>query len=71
MAARARAAFETTGTLAGGADAWRAALDGLLHRERALLADLDPDERRNLADLMRILLAPFDNELRLQVGGHS
>ena len=42
-----------------------AALDGLLRRERALLVGLDPGERRNLADLMRILLAPFDNELRL------
>src|SRR5512146_410253 len=40
-----------------------AALDGLLRREQALLAALDPGERRNLADLMRILLAPFDNEL--------
>jgi DNA-binding MarR family transcriptional regulator len=39
-----------------------AALDRLLHRERALLAGLDPGERRSLADLMRILLAPFDNE---------
>ena len=37
-----------------------AALAGLLRRERALLADLDDAERRNLADLMRILLAPFD-----------
>jgi len=45
-----------------------AALDGLLRRERVLLAGLDPGERQNLADLMRILLAPFDNELRLQVG---
>src|SRR5690348_5277810 len=47
-----------------------AALDGLPRRERALLVGLDPGERRNLADLMRILLAPFDNELRLQVGGY-
>ena len=31
-----------------------AALDGLLRRERALLVGLDPGERRNLADLMRI-----------------
>src|SRR5689334_1801000 len=46
-----------------------AALDGLLRREQALLAALDPGERRNLADLMRILLAPFDNELSLKVGG--
>jgi DNA-binding MarR family transcriptional regulator len=44
-----------------------AALDGLLHRERMLLARLDPGERGNLADLMRILLAPFDNELGFEI----
>jgi DNA-binding MarR family transcriptional regulator len=37
-----------------------AALADLLRRERALLAGLDDDERRHLADTMRILLAPFD-----------
>jgi DNA-binding MarR family transcriptional regulator len=37
-----------------------AALADLLRRERALLAGLDPGERRRLADLMRVLLAPFD-----------
>jgi DNA-binding MarR family transcriptional regulator len=37
-----------------------AALAGLLGRERALLAGLDAGARRHLADLMRILLAPFD-----------
>lgn len=37
-----------------------AALADLLTRERALLAGLNAGERRNLADLMRILLAPFD-----------
>jgi DNA-binding MarR family transcriptional regulator len=37
-----------------------AALAGLLRRERALLAGLDTGERQHLADLMRILLAPFD-----------
>jgi DNA-binding MarR family transcriptional regulator len=37
-----------------------AALAGLLDRERALLAGLGAGERRRLADLMRILLAPFD-----------
>src|SRR6185437_11593542 len=37
-----------------------AALAGLLRRERALLAGLDDAERWHLADLMRILLAPFD-----------
>ena len=48
-----------------------AALAGLLRRERALLAGLDDAERRHLADLMRILLAPFDNELSLKVGGYG
>jgi DNA-binding MarR family transcriptional regulator len=37
-----------------------AALADLLRRERALLAGLDNDERQHLADMMRILLAPFD-----------
>jgi len=37
-----------------------AALADLLRRERALLAGLDRAERQQLADLMRILLAPFD-----------
>jgi DNA-binding MarR family transcriptional regulator len=37
-----------------------AALEDLLGRERALLAGLDSCERQHLADLMRILLAPFD-----------
>jgi DNA-binding MarR family transcriptional regulator len=37
-----------------------AALADLLRRERALLAGLDSDERRQLADTMRVLLAPFD-----------
>ncbi len=37
-----------------------AALDDLLRREQALLARLDREERQQLADLMRILLAPFD-----------
>jgi DNA-binding MarR family transcriptional regulator len=40
-----------------------AALADLLRRERALLAGLDSRERQQLADLMRILLAPFDAEL--------
>ncbi len=40
-----------------------AALADLLRRERVLLSGLDPGERRHLADLMRILLAPFDAEL--------
>jgi DNA-binding MarR family transcriptional regulator len=37
-----------------------AALAHLLRRERALLAGLDTAERDHLAELMRILLAPFD-----------
>jgi DNA-binding MarR family transcriptional regulator len=40
-----------------------AALADLLRRERALLASLNAGERRRLADLMRILLAPFDKVL--------
>ncbi len=39
-----------------------AALADLLHSERALLAGLDGRERRQLADLMRTLLVPFDND---------
>jgi len=38
-----------------------AALADLLRRERVLLAGLDTGERQQLADLMRILLAPFDD----------
>jgi DNA-binding MarR family transcriptional regulator len=37
-----------------------AALADLLRRERVLLAGLNAADRRKLADLMRILLAPFD-----------
>jgi DNA-binding MarR family transcriptional regulator len=37
-----------------------AALADLLQRERVLLAGLNTADRRRLADLMRILLAPFD-----------
>jgi DNA-binding MarR family transcriptional regulator len=37
-----------------------AALADLLRRERVLLAGLNAVDRRRLADLMRILLAPFD-----------
>jgi DNA-binding MarR family transcriptional regulator len=40
-----------------------AALAGLLRRERALLAGLDAGQRQHLADLMRILLIPFDAPL--------
>src|SRR5581483_11917429 len=37
-----------------------AALADLLGRERTLLAGLDTTDRKQLADLMRTLLAPFD-----------
>jgi DNA-binding MarR family transcriptional regulator len=37
-----------------------AALADLLSSERSLLASLDDTERKQLADLMRTLLAPFD-----------
>ncbi len=37
-----------------------AALAGLLRREQALLAGLTAEERQHLANLMRILLTPFD-----------
>ena len=47
-----------------------AALADLLDRERALLAGLDDAERQHLADLVRILLAPFDAEL-LELGGQG
>jgi DNA-binding MarR family transcriptional regulator len=40
-----------------------AALADLLRRERMLLAGLNAADRRRLADLMRILLAPFDAPL--------
>jgi len=48
-----------------------AALADLLRRERVLLAALDPAERRQLADLMRILLAPFDEVLSRSPPGAS
>jgi hypothetical protein len=48
-----------------------AALADLLGRERVLLAGLDPAERRQLADLMRILLAPFDEVLSHSPPGAS
>jgi DNA-binding MarR family transcriptional regulator len=37
-----------------------AALEDLLHRERELLNGLDRTQRRDLAALLRVLLAPFD-----------
>jgi DNA-binding MarR family transcriptional regulator len=46
---------------AAGRERVDAALDGLLRRERMLLAGLGDGERQDLADLMRILLAPFDD----------
>jgi DNA-binding MarR family transcriptional regulator len=43
-----------------GKDAADAALAGLLERERELLTGLDPTQQATLANLLRILLAPFD-----------
>ena len=40
-----------------------ATLADLLRRERVLLAGLDHGQREHLADLMRVLLAPFDADL--------
>jgi DNA-binding MarR family transcriptional regulator len=37
-----------------------AAFADLLERERSLLTGLDPSQQRELADLLRILLTPFD-----------
>jgi DNA-binding MarR family transcriptional regulator len=37
-----------------------AALEDLLHSERALLASLDADQRQSLSTLLRMLLAPLD-----------
>jgi DNA-binding MarR family transcriptional regulator len=37
-----------------------AAMDDLVERERDLLVSLTPDDRRNLAGLLRSLLVPFD-----------
>ncbi len=48
-----------------------AALDGLLRRERVLLGSLDTGERQHLADLMRILLAPFDALLSRSLPGEA
>lgn len=39
-----------------------AALAGLLEDERAILAALSPADRKALADLLRTVVAPFDNE---------
>jgi len=38
-----------------------AALDELLSRERALLADLDPAERDDIAASLRVLTEPFSD----------
>jgi DNA-binding MarR family transcriptional regulator len=45
---------------AEGQDRVDAALTGLLGSEEALLAGLSQDERKTLAGLLRLLLAPFD-----------
>ncbi|MCD0483930.1 MarR family winged helix-turn-helix transcriptional regulator [Streptacidiphilus sp. ASG 303] len=46
---------------ASGRDRADEALAGLLGHERALLAELAPGRRRELAGLLRELVAPFDN----------
>src|ERR1700735_3339592 len=43
-----------------GVDWVDAALDDLLRREHALLSGLSDTDRRTLADLLRVLLAPLD-----------
>ena len=45
-----------------------AALTDLLDREQALLAGLAENQRQQLADLLRTLLAPFDADSRQQRG---
>jgi DNA-binding MarR family transcriptional regulator len=45
-----------------------AALTDLLDREQALLAGLGDEQRQQLADLLRTLLAPFDADGRQQRG---
>jgi DNA-binding MarR family transcriptional regulator len=37
-----------------------AAMEDLLRAERDLLADLDDEDERRLADLLRVVVAPFD-----------
>jgi DNA-binding MarR family transcriptional regulator len=44
-----------------GRDRGDAALAGLLEQERALLGELSPAQRTELAGLLRQLTAPFDN----------
>ncbi len=39
------------------------ALEGLLSREHALLAGLDPIEQRTLAQLLRTLVVPFEEDI--------
>jgi adenylate kinase len=38
-----------------------AALDQLLVRERDLLRALPPDDQRRLADMLRVVVLPFDD----------
>jgi len=45
-----------------GREAVDAALTDLLERENALLSRLGPEQRKVLADLLRTLLVPFDEE---------
>ncbi len=39
------------------------ALEGLLHREQALLAGLDSTDQKQLANLLRALVVPFETDL--------
>ena len=40
------------------------ALDGLLAREQALLAALGSDDQQRLANLLRTLVVPFEEDVR-------
>jgi DNA-binding MarR family transcriptional regulator len=46
---------------AAGRQAVDAALDQLLVRERDLLRALPPDDQRRLADMLRVVVLPFDD----------
>lgn len=55
----------------GGRTLVDAALDGLLDHERTLLAGLDAPQRRRLADLLRIVVAPFDQRPAVTGGSRA
>ncbi len=66
LVARRAAPSDRRGVLVRLTDAGRAAVDDalaeLLEHERAILTDLKPEEGEQLADLLRILVSPFDAE---------